>query len=446
MASDPLFRLSACEAVERLASGEITSLALVESCLSRVEEVDDDVQAWAFIDPDLAREQARAADMARRTGGPLGPLHGLPVAIKDIIDTSWMPCENGTPLDAGRRPRDDATLISLLREAGAILLGKTVTAELAFYHPGKTRNPHDAGRTPGGSSSGSAAAVATHMTPLAVGSQTNGSTIRPASFCGVVGFKPTFGLISRQGVLKLSPSLDTLGVFANTVEDCALLSDALMRFDAHDEAMEPHAGPHLLETARADPPVRPAIAFIKSPVWQAAREPTRAGFSELVAALGEACQEIELPDVFGNGLDWHRALMNAEMARHLGSYARRGRGQLSDVLLGVLDDGANVSALAYQEARDGQDVLNAGLDVIFDRFDAIITPAAAGEAPDGLGSTGDPAFCTIWTYCGVPAISLPLLEGPNGLPVGVQLVGRRHDDARLLRTARWLADEVTGSP
>jgi Asp-tRNA(Asn)/Glu-tRNA(Gln) amidotransferase A subunit family amidase len=442
MASDPLFLLSACDAAERLARGEITSLALVESYLARIEEIDGDVQAWAFIDPELAREQARAADMHRQAGGPLGPLHGLPIALKDIVDTAWMPCENGTLLDAGRQPQTDATVVSLLREAGAILLGKTVTTELAFYHPGKTRNPHDARRTPGGSSSGSAAAVAMHMAPLAIGSQTNGSMIRPASFCGVTGFKPTFGLISRHGVLKLAPSLDTLGVFANSVEDCALLGDALMRFDAQDEAMVPREGPHLLEISRSEPPVTPKIAFVKSPVWERTEEPTRAGFSELVAALGEACEEIELPSVFDNSLEWHRALMHAEMARHLGPYARRGREQMSDVLLGVLDDGAEVSAVAYQEALDGQDILNAGLDAIFDRFDAIITPAAAGEAPSGLGATGDPSFCTIWTYCAVPAVALPLMEGTNGLPVGVQLIGRRHDDARLLRTARWLTDQV----
>ncbi len=442
MGSDPLHSLSACEAAERLAAGEITSLALVESCLARIEEVEGNVRAWAFIDADFAREEARAADARRQTGKALGALHGLPVAVKDIIDVAAMPCENGTPLDAGRRPESDAALVSRLREAGAVILGKTVTTELAFFSPGVTRNPHDGKRTPGGSSSGSAAAVAAQMAPLAIGSQTNGSMIRPASFCGVVGFKPSFGLVSRRGVLTLAPALDTIGVFARGIEDCALLAAALIGFDEGDETTRPLPKPLLLETCRTEPPVRPAIAFVKSPVWERADETTRGGFAELAQALCEACEEVELPGVFAHAQDWHHALMGAQMARHLGPYERRGGEKLSAVMRAALEEGRRVSALAYQEALDGRDVLNAGLEAVFDRFDAILTPAAVGEAPMGLDSTGDPAFATLWTYCGLPALSLPLLEGPNGLPVGVQLVGRRGDDARLLRTARWLAGDV----
>ena len=442
MDTDDLFMISACDAAQRLAQGEITSQALIESCLARIAQIDDEVQAWAFIDPGFALEQARKADALRQTGHPLGPLHGLPVALKDIIDTKTMPCENGTALDAGRRPQRDAAIVSLLLQAGAILMGKTVTTELAFFCPGKTHNPHNSEHTPGGSSSGSAAAVAAYMVPLAIGSQTNGSMIRPASYCGVVGYKPTFGAISRHGALKLSPALDTLGVFARNIEDAALLGESLMRYDANDEAMRPNPWPNLSAICRTNPPVRPNLAFVKTPAWEHAGETTRDGFAELVSALGNACDEVELPDVFTRARDWHRALMSAQMARNLGPYVRRGRKQLSEILLAMLDEGRDVSAIAYQEALDGRDVLNAGLEAIFDRFDAVVTPAATGQAPRGLATTGDPVFSTLWTYCGVPALSLPLLEGGDGMPLGVQLIGRRGDDARLLRTARWLVHAI----
>lgn len=445
MTPDQHFQLSACDGLQRLIAGEISASELTESCLQRIAEVDDEVEAWAFIDADFAREQARAADAFRQSGHGLGALHGLPVAVKDIVDVASMPCENGTPIDAGRRPEHNAAVASLLRQAGAVILGKTVTTELAFYHPGKTHNPHDASRTPGGSSSGSAAAVASHMAPLAIGSQTNGSMIRPAAFCGVVGFKPTYGLIPRSGVLTLSPALDTLGVFGRTVEDCALLAEALTGFDAADDATQARPKPNLVETCSAAPPVRPAIAFAKTSHWGDADEATREGFGELVEALGEACDEIELPEIFSQSTDWHRSLMTAEIARHIGPYEQRAKDQLSDVMRATLKEGREVSALTYQTALDGRDILNGGMEAIFDRYDAIITPAAAGEAPVGLESTGNPVFATLWTYCGLPALSLPLLEGPNGHPVGVQLVGRRHNDARLLRTARWLMNELSGN-
>lgn len=434
--------LSAAEAVRQLRDGEITSEALVTACLERIDEVDGDVQAWAHLDPEFALAQARERDMVRQSGDSCGPLHGLPVGVKDIFDTEGLPTENGTVLDSGRQPVKDCKVVGLLREAGAVIMGKTVTTELAVYAPGKTRNPHNPDHTPGGSSSGSAAAVAAHMVPLAVGTQTNGSVIRPAAYCGVYGFKPTHGLISRDGVLLLSRQLDTVGVFARSVEDVALIAEALAAYDPADPDTRPKARPHLAETAAGDPPLTPRIAFVKSPVWDEAGKESHEAFTELAEFLGDDCDEFTLPEPFDHATDWHRTIMYADLAKFLAAYYERGKDQLSEVLREKIEEGQKTLAVDYNRAVDWRGVLNSGLDELFERYDAIITPATTGEAPAGLDSTGSPAFCALWTYCGTPAVNLPLMEGPNGLPVGVQLIGRRGDDARLLRTARWLVGRV----
>lgn len=423
-----------------LTAGKVTSEAMVAACLARIDEREPSVGAWAFLDRDLALAEARRADERRRSGRPVGALNGVPVGVKDIIDTADMPTGNGTPLDSGRRPRRDAAVVARLRAAGAVILGKTVTTELAFMHPAGTRNPHDAGHTPGGSSSGSAAAVAALMVPAALGTQTNGSMIRPASFCGVVGYKPSFGLVPRTGILMSSAELDTPGVFARSVEDAALIADAIAGFDDGDPATTPAAPPHLYELAASRPPVRPSFAFVKSPVWDRADPETREGFAQLAAALGDACEEVPLPDVFAEAIPAHRAVMLAGIARNYRTYAERGGDGLTATLRDGIAAGRGVSAVDYLSALDWRTVLNTGLERIFERYDAILTPAAPGEAPRGLDTTGNPVFCTTWQFCGVPAVTLPLLEGPNGLPVGVQLVGRRNHDGRLLRTARWLMD------
>lgn len=434
--------LSAAEAVRQLRDGEITSEALVTACLERIDEVDGDVRAWAHLDPEFALAQARERDMVRQSGDSCGPLHGLPVGVKDIFDTEGLPTENGTVLDSGRQPVKDCKAVGLLREAGAVIMGKTVTTELAVYAPGKTRNPHNPDHTPGGSSSGSAAAVAAHMVPLAVGTQTNGSVIRPAAYCGVYGFKPTHGLISRDGVLLLSRQLDTVGVFARSVEDVALIAEALAAYDPADPDTRPKARPHLAETAAGDPPLTPRIAFVKSPVWDEAGKESHEAFTELAEFLGDDCDEFTLPEPFNHATDWHRTIMYADLAKFLAAYYERGKDQLSEVLREKIEEGQKTLAVDYNRAVDWRAVLNSGLDELFERYDAIITPATTGEAPAGLDSTGSPAFCSLWTYCGTPAVNLPLMEGPNGLPVGVQLIGRRGDDARLLRTARWLVGRV----
>ena len=433
---------TAIEAQARLARGELRCTDYVAACLSRIEARDDAVKAWVAIDPDLVRAQARRLDDYRSSGRPVGPLHGVPVGIKDIIDTADLATENGTVLDSGRRPRRDAVVVARLRAAGAIILGKTVTTELAFFTPRETRNPHDPARTPGGSSSGSAAAVAAGMVPVALATQTAGSVIRPASFCGVVGFKPSFGMIPRTGVLLQSAPLDTIGVMARTVEDAGLIADVLAGHDAGDPDSTIEAPPRLLELARSQVPLKPLFAFVRQPAWDQAEPTTKEAFVELVEELGEQCDETPLPDIFAEAAAAHRAVMTAGFARNLRRYHERGAEQLSALMLDAIREGQAVTAVQYLSALDWRDVLHAGLAPIFDRYDAILTPAAIGEAPVGLDSTGLPVFNSLWTLLGLPAVTLPLMQGPNGLPLGVQLIGRRGFDGRLLRTARWLMQRI----
>ena len=441
-----LHPLSASEAARLIREGIISSEQLVEACLQRIREIDEQVQAWMFLDPDYALAQARAADELRLSGQPIGPLHGVPVGIKDIFDTSDMPTENGSVLHAGRTPSRDATVVARLRAAGAVIMGKTVTTEFAYFAPGKTRNPHNREHTPGGSSSGSAAAVAAEMVPLALGSQTNGSTIRPAAFCGVVGFKPTYGLISRHGILTLSRTLDHVGLFARTVDDIALLAEQLVGYDEGDPDTRARARIPFVEVAAAEPPLPPMFAFVKTPHWERADDETKEGFAELVEQLGDRVEEIELFPSAAEAWEWHKTIMDAEMAVNLAREYETGRDRLSEQLRALIERGREVRAVGYQRALAQIRPIHESFVELFEqRYDAILTPAAPGAAPKGLASTGDPAFCTLWTLCGMPALSLPLLQSANGLPLGVQLVGPRDGDARLLRTARWLAAQVAAS-
>ncbi len=435
--------LSAPDAARLIREGGISSEELVEACLARVRETDAQVQAWAFLDPDHALAQARAADNWRREGRPTGPLHGVPVGIKDIIDTADMPTENGSVLHAGRTPSRDATVVSMLRAAGAVIMGKTVTTEFAARAPGKTRNPHDPAHTPGGSSSGSAAAVAAGMVPLALGSQTGGSTIRPASFCGVYGFKPTHGLIPRPGMFTLSRTLDHVGLFARTIEDIALLAEQVVGHDERDPDSRPRARVPYRDVAAEEPPLPPMFAFVKTPRWDRVDGDAKEAFAELTDHLGERVEELVPSDGAEEALEWHRVIMEAEMAANLEREWDTGRSRLSASLRARLERGREVRALEYLSALARIPELNENFAELFSqRYDAILTPAAAGTAPAGIDSTGDPAFCALWTLCGMPALSVPLMQGANGLPLGVQLVGPRHGDARLLRTARWLVAHV----
>ena len=431
--------ISATQAVDKIRKGEITSEELVQDCLDKIEQIDGEIEAWAYLNPDYALEQARRLDIIRQAGDPMGPLHGIPVGIKDIIDTAHVPTEFGTPIHSGRIPFRDAWVVSRLRQAGAVIMGKTVTTELATYAPGKTKNPHDPNRTPGGSSSGSAAAVASNMVPAALGSQTNGSVIRPAAFCGVFGFKPSFGMIPRTGVLKQSSPLDQLGVFARSMDDVALLTQVLAGYDEVDPSTTYlRAVPPLVSVAAEDPPLPPKIGFVKTPVWDRADDMCKDAHEELCESLGENIEEIELSLSFGHVLDHHKIIMETDLAYSYAHDYERAKDLLSDSLRGQIERGLGYSAVAYQRALAQQAILDVILTELFQVYDALLTPSASGEAPIGLDNTGDPSFCTIWTFCGVPALNIPVFKGENGMPIGTQLVGAKNDDARLLRTANWL--------
>lgn len=436
-----LSALSLTEAAADIRDGRVSSVELVTDCLKRIDEVDTTIEAWAFLDRDHAMRQAQAADLHRQKGDALGPLHGVPLGIKDIFDTGDMPTEFGSPAWAGRTPRHDATAVARLREAGALVMGKTVTTEYAYFQPGKTKNPHDPSRTPGGSSSGSAAAVAAYMVPGAIGSQTNGSVIRPAAFCGVVGFKPTHGLISRSGALELSRTLDHVGVFARNVEDAALLAEQLAGFDDEDPDTRPVAKPPFASVAASAPPLPPRFAFVRSVGWEQADPAMREAFGELTEALGEAATDVELGESFGRAPDFQRVIMEVEMAHNFRRDYDKFGDRLSDKLRGLIERGRGIPAVDYMAALSAIPQLNDALDGVFDEYDAILTPAALGEAP-GIESTGSPIFCSTWSLLGTPAISLPLMASQSGLPLGVQLVGRRGNDARLLRSASWLVKRL----
>ncbi len=437
--SDRPASLGAREAAAAIAAGDLSAVELVRDCLRRIAEREETVRAWAFLDERLALSQAEAADRRRRDGSG-GPLNGVPIGIKDNFDTADMPTENGTVLHAGRQPERDAAAVALLRAAGAVIMGKTVTTELASYFPGKTRNPRDPARTPGGSSSGSAAAVADFMVPLATGSQTNASIVRPAAFCGIVGYKPTRGLIPRDGVLTSSEALDTIGGFARSVADAALMMEQLMVHDWRDRHAQPRARPRLVEVCAEEPPTPPRIAFVRNTAWPDADEGTRTAFTALAARL--KLDEVPLPAIFDEAIALHTTVNDADLARNYAREYERGADKLSPRLRGLIENGRKVTAIAYIGAREKARALNRALADIFADHDAILTPASLGTAPVGHETTGNPVFCSLWTLCGVPVVCLPLLKGADGMPLGVQLVGARNDDARLLRTARWLTGQV----
>jgi Asp-tRNA(Asn)/Glu-tRNA(Gln) amidotransferase A subunit family amidase len=442
---EELWRLSGAEGAALIRAGRVSSEELVEACLERIRETEPQVEAWTFLDPEHALAQARASDAWRRSGRPVGGLHGVPVGLKDIIDTADMPTENGSVLHAGRTPSRDAAVTELLRGAGAVIMGKTVTTEFATRTPGKTRNPHDPAHTPGGSSSGSAAAVAAGMVPLALGSQTGGSTIRPGSYCGVYALKPTHGLISRHGMFRLSRSLDHVGLFARTVEDLGLLLEELAGHDERDPDTHPRARAPYRAIALEEPPITPRFGFFRTGRWSRVAEDGQAALAELVDHLGGQVEEVELTVSADELAERHRVVMDAELALNLRHEWETGRDRISPALRARIESGRAGRALEYLEARAAVPALDGIFTELFEqRYDAILTPAAEGTAPAGLESTGEPTFCTLWTLLGLPAVSVPLLRGANGLPLGVQLVGARHGDGRLLRTARWLAESVGG--
>jgi len=429
-----LHDLSLCELTQAIRNGDITCADYTRACLTRISQMDPQVQAWVWLDPERAMVCAEKADAQRVTwpmsGKPLGLLHGIPVGIKDVFNTTGIPTAMGSPVFVGNIPGESAEAVSRLEQAGAFVMGKTVTAEFAFLTPGKTRNPWNPAHTPGGSSSGSAAAVAAGFVPAAIGTQTNGSVIRPAAFCGVVGFKPSQGLISNRGIWPFSPSLDQAGTFTRNVADAALLAAQLVE------------NPHDLAATIVPLNAAPRLAAVRSPVWHLATEAQQRKYADNIAALSKAgalIEQIELPAAFGEAHRAVRTIMLFEAAH--GSAFRELRNthreDLSALLNDFLDQGEQVSEAAYQAALKLQGSLKEELNNFMQRFDAIITPPATGAAPKDLSGTGDASFCTIWSLTGAPAITIPLGLGPQGLPLGLQIVGAHLDDNRMLAVAQW---------
>jgi Asp-tRNA(Asn)/Glu-tRNA(Gln) amidotransferase A subunit family amidase len=441
MARSDRTQISATQAAAEIARGALSAEDYTRSCLDRIAELEPTVHAFIHIDPGHALAQAKALDERRRGGLPMGPLHGIPVAIKDIFDTADYKTECGSPLLKGRQPVRDCAAVARLRAAGAVIIGKTVTTEFAYFHAGATRNPHDLERTPGGSSSGSAAAVAAGMVPLAIGSQTNGSVIRPAAFCGVYGVKPTHGTISRHGVLILSKALDHVGVFANTLMDTALILESLAGYDENDADTRLLAAPEFRKAVAGEPPASPRLAFVRTPVWDKADAEVRTAFENLAKRLGDCVASVDLPNDYRAAWDDQRVIMYADMAHNFGELVERGGEASSKQLRDLVAEGNSTTALRYLAARDNAKRYAAGINDILKQYDAILTPSAPGVAPKG-NATGNPAFNTLWTLTGLPAVSLPLLKGEAGMPLGVQLVGAAGDDARLLRTANWLVGKI----
>jgi amidase len=422
----PLNQLSATEIVRGIAAGQFTAEAVTRACLDRIAEREPVVQAWSTIDPEHALKQARALDKATSRG----PLHGVPIGIKDVIDTVDLPTEMGSPIYKGNRAACDAACVAMVRAAGAVILGKTVTAEFAGMFPGPTANPLDPERTPGGSSSGSAAAVADHMAPAGFGTQTGGSVLRPAAFCGVVGYKPTFNLINRAGIKFAAESLDTIGLITRTIDDAELITAVL--------AGKPPANCKLDDA--------PRLGLCRTPLWDTAQPETHQAVEDAASRLakaGASVREIVLPQEYSRLFHASReTINNYERSKAMAADWFAHGERISKVLGGRIQEGMRMRHEDYVAALKLAEHCRARIAQAFDGIDAIIAPCVKGEAPLGLSSTGDPALQQFWTVLYTPTLSLPTHRGPNGMPVGLQLVAPRYADDHLFACARWVWERL----
>ncbi len=435
-----IFSLSVEELAAKIRNAQITSVEVCENYIERIKKFEKDVKAWAHFDKKVLLEKASEADEYRKSGKPTGPLHGVPVAVKDIVGTVDMPTECGTVIRKGKSYSQNAEIIDLLHAAGAIVMGKTTTSELAYLGPSKTTNPHDYSRTPGGSSSGSAASVASFMAPLSIGSQTGGSIIRPASYCGIVGYKPSYGLISRNGVLQTSYTLDHIGVFGRTVEDVALLAKVLIKKDQHDPATIYYSAENILEETKKGPLFEPKFIFYKTDHWKIIDKKSREAFEYFIKSF-KNIEVFDTPSYFKDIHKYHQIIHETDLANNFALYYKKYKSKLSKYMQTAIAKGNKYSAKEYAEAIDFKKQSYESYKEVFEDYHGVLTPSSPGVALKGLKNTGTAEFNKVWSYLGTPCISLPLLEGENNLPLGIQMVGDRYDDHRFLGVARWLEKE-----
>ena len=436
-----IFSLSLEELAEKIKSGQLTSVETCQTYIERIKKFDKDIKAWAHFDRKVLLEKAAESDEHRKAGKPTGLLHGVPIAVKDIIGTVDMPTECGTVIRKGKSYSQNAEIIDLLHSSGAIVMGKTATSELAYLSPPSTTNPHDKNRTPGGSSSGSAASVASFMAPASIGSQTGGSIIRPASYCGVVGYKPTYGLISRNGVLRTSYNLDQVGMFGRKVEDVAMLAKVLIKKDKYDPATIHYSTENILAETKKGPIFEPKFIFYKTDYWKIIDKKSREAFEYFIKSFKKNIEIFDTPSYFKDIHKYHQIIHETDLANNFSVYYKKFKKKLSKYMQDAISNGNKYTAKEYAEAIDFMKRSYESYEEVFEDYHGVLSPSSPGVAPKGLKSTGTAEFNKVWSYLGTPCISLPLLEGENNLPLGVQLIGNKYDDHRFLGVAKWLEKE-----
>ena len=436
-----IFSLSLEQLAAKIKDAQLSSVEVCEKYIERINKFEKDVKAWAHFDKKVLLEKAAEADEHRKSGKPVGSLHGVPIAVKDIIGTVDMPTECGTIIRKGKSYSQNAEIIDLLHSSGAIVMGKTATSELAYLGPSSTTNPHDKTRTPGGSSSGSAASVASFMAPASIGSQTGGSIIRPASYCGVVGYKPTYGLISRNGVLRTSYSLDHIGMFGRKVEDVAMLAKVLIKKDKFDPATIHYSTENILNETKKGPLFEPKFIFYKTNHWKIIDKKSRESFDYFIKSFKKNIEIFDTPSYFKDIHKYHQIIHETDLANNFSVYFKKFKKKLSKYMQDAITKGNKYSAKEYAEAIDFMKRSYESYQEVFEDYHGVLSPSSPGVAPKGLKSTGTAEFNKVWSYLGTPCISLPLLEGENNLPLGVQLIGDKYDDHRFLGVARWLEKE-----